>query len=167
MTKNYDLVSGNTAGGGASVVVGGIGNNAAGDYSFIGGGQSNTNTGIFATIPGGEFNIATNYSFAAGSHAQATNQGAFVWADSQNAVYASTNNDSFNVRAQGGVHLVTSGAGMTLDGRSVFSGNNGGGLTNLNASQLLSIGNENFFVGPEGNATTTGKGNTLRATKRF
>lgn len=42
---------------------------------------------------------------------------------------------------------------------------NGGGLTNLNASQLTSIGNTNggsanFFVGPSGNATTTGGDNT-------
>ena len=32
-------------------------------------------------------------------------QGSFVWADSQNATYASTTNDSFNIRAQGGVRL--------------------------------------------------------------
>ncbi len=47
---------------------------------------------------------------------------------------------------------------------SVFAGN-GGGLTNLNASALTSIGNSNggrsnFFVGSSGNATTTGSSNT-------
>jgi sulfatase modifying factor 1 len=56
---------------------------------------------------------------AAGQQAQATNQGAFVWADSQNAPFASTNNDSFNVRAQGGVDFVTSGAGITVDGQPI------------------------------------------------
>jgi hypothetical protein len=45
-----------------------------------------------------------------------------------------------------------------------FNGN-GGGLTNLNASQLISIGNTNggignFFVGLAGNSTTSGAGNT-------
>jgi hypothetical protein len=45
-----------------------------------------------------------------------------------------------------------------------FNGN-GGGLTNLNASQLTSIGNGNggsgnFFVGPSGNSTTYGTLNT-------
>jgi hypothetical protein len=44
-----------------------------------------------------------------------------------------------------------------------FSGN-GGGLANLNASQLTSVGNasgtQNFFVGPSGNATMSGFGNT-------
>ena len=46
-----------------------------------------------------------------------------------------------------------------------FNGN-GGGLTNLNASQLTSIGNTNggylfnFFVGPSGNSTMSGNYNT-------
>ena len=45
-----------------------------------------------------------------------------------------------------------------------FSGN-GGGLTNLSAAQLTSIGNatggsDNFFVGPAGNPTTSGSYNT-------
>lgn len=51
---------------------------------------------------------------------------------------------------------------------SVFAGN-GGGLTNLNAAQLTSIGNTNtndtdgagnFFIGPAGNATMAGANNT-------
>src|ERR1035441_10542686 len=44
---------------------------------------------------------------------------------------------------------------------------NGGGLTNLNASQLTSVGNtngpnafDNFFVGPAGNSMNSGAGNT-------
>jgi hypothetical protein len=48
---------------------------------------------------------------------------------------------------------------------SIFAGN-GGGLTNLNAAQLTSIGNTNidvagnFFIGPAGNATMIGVNNT-------
>ena len=48
---------------------------------------------------------------------------------------------------------------------SIFAGN-GGGLTSLNAAQLVSIGNTNtgaggnFFVGPAGNSTMTGYNNT-------
>jgi hypothetical protein len=50
----------------------------------------------------------------------------------------------------------------TITGNS-FSGN-GGGLTNVSSAQLTSIGNTNggtgnFFVGPSGNATTSGSGN--------
>jgi hypothetical protein len=57
-------------------------------------------------VPGGYGNSASgNYSFAAGSHANATNQGAFVWADSQTVAFSSTANDQFSIRAQGGVRL--------------------------------------------------------------
>jgi hypothetical protein len=35
-------------------------------------------------------------------------QGAFVWADSQNAVFASTANDQFCIRAQGGIQIQNS-----------------------------------------------------------
>ena len=45
--------------------------------------------------------------------AQATNNGAFVWAEGRfpNAGFASTNNDSFNVRAQGGVFFYVNAGG--------------------------------------------------------
>jgi hypothetical protein len=54
--------------------------------------------------------------------------------------------------------IVTNGAsGVIVSG--TFTGS-GSGLTNVSAAQLTSIGNttgsENFFVGPSGNATTTG-----------
>jgi hypothetical protein len=48
------------------------------------------------------------YSFAAGQQAQALNQGAFVWADSQSAAFTSSANDQFLVRSQGGVGINTS-----------------------------------------------------------
>jgi hypothetical protein len=60
-------------------------------------------------------------------------------------------------------------AGVTLTNafitNSVFAGN-GGGLSNLNASRLTSIGNTNagaggnFFTGPAGNSTMSGFNNT-------
>jgi len=57
-------------------------------------------------VPGGADNIASGtYSFAAGQQAQALHQGAFVWADSQNAAFSSTANDQFLVRAAGGVGI--------------------------------------------------------------
>jgi len=113
------------------------GNTASGPGSVIGGGVGNV-TGSQATnsmVPGGFQNTVNGaFSFAAGQQAQATNQGAFVWADSQNAPFASTTNNQFSVRAAGGVRFVTTGAGMNLDGpinASAFVGN-GGGLTNVN-----------------------------------
>jgi hypothetical protein len=123
--------------GNFSTVSGGNGNTAGNNEATVSGGLNNTATGQFATVPGGNSNLASGkYSFAAGRQAQATNQGAFVWADSQNAPFASTNDDSFNVRAQGGANFVTGGAGLTVDGLPVQASNNGSGLTNLNASQL-------------------------------
>jgi len=73
--------------------------------SFIGGGINNTNTGSLAVIPGGDQNVATNNSFAAGHRAKAVNQGAFIWADSQDADFSSTANNQFLIRAQGGVGI--------------------------------------------------------------
>jgi hypothetical protein len=62
-----------------------------------------------------------SYSFAAGQQAYAGHNGAFVWADSQNAQFSSTANDQFNVRANGGVRFITGGAGMTLDGQPLLT----------------------------------------------
>ena len=113
---------GNTNSGNSAVIGGGSGNGAGGRGATVGGGAGNFAGGNYGTIPGGSSNQASGlYSFAAGQQAQATNQGAFVWADSQNAPYTSTNNDSFSVRAQGGVSLVTSGAGLQVDGAQVMT----------------------------------------------
>ena len=118
-----DAIDGNTASGQDSSIVGGAGNVASGTYSSIGGGHGNVASGLgatvgggennsttvsYATIPGGYKNLASGtYSFAAGDQAQATNQGAFVWADSQGTPFASTANNQFLIRAQGGVGINT------------------------------------------------------------
>ena len=171
----YNIASGNyaTAAGGTANAGGycstAMGNfvTASGRSSFaVGGG--NTASGGWSVAMGGGTLASGSYSMAVGFDANATNNGAFVWGDTQNVPFSSTNNDSFNVRAQGGARFVTSGKGMTVDGpltASSFSGN-GGGLTNLTASQLTSIGNgnsgssDNVFAGTAGNATTTGSHNT-------
>jgi len=80
------------------------------DESTIGGGISNLANGICGTIPGGINNTAANFAFAAGSRAQAVNQGAFVWADSQSGTFSSTASDQVSFRCQGGVTF-TSGSG--------------------------------------------------------
>lgn len=136
-------------------------------YAAVGGGFDNQ---IFANasysmIPGGFANRAAGpASFAAGVQANAEHQGAFVWADSQGGNFYSTTSNQFNVRASGGVRFVTGGAGLTVDGQSVFAGTDGSGLTSLNASQLTSgtvpdlrlsanvaLRNtaNDFFVGPQ------------------
>jgi len=119
------------------VLVGGRQNIVGGSVATVGGGYLNTATGNYATVPGGSNNVASGVdSFAAGSAAQATNSGAFVWADLESTPFTSTGANSFNVRASGGVNFVTGGTGVTVDGQRLFAGTNGGALFGLNASQL-------------------------------
>ncbi|HEV2453714.1 MAG TPA: tail fiber domain-containing protein, partial [Verrucomicrobiae bacterium] len=90
-------------------------------FSVAGGGLNNTNVGPFSVIAGGQNNLAGSNSFAAGFFAEATNRGAFVWADASANGFGSVTNNSFNVRAAGGVRLVTGGTGATIDGKSVVT----------------------------------------------
>ena len=128
--------------------------------SVIAGGYANIASGTLATIAGGDQNWAANNALAAGHRAKAYNSGAFVWADSIDADFASTANNQFNVRANGGVVFVTGGAGMTLDGQPIVSGTysntvtltnvgntfagNGTGLTNVNAALLNGLASSAF-----------------------
>jgi trimeric autotransporter adhesin len=129
-------------GGDYSTIGGGQSNTIGGDHSIIGGGFqnlvtvgdgdsgaaaitggiSNQVTGSYGTIPGGLQNFATNFSFAAGRRAKADHTGAFVWADSTDADFASTVNNQFSLRALGGVRLETGGAGLTVDGMNLLTG---------------------------------------------
>ncbi len=122
------------AGGSANIasaefasIGGGNTNNASATGSTIGGGTNNIVTGTSATVPGGDLNVAQGqFSFAAGQQAQALHQGAFVWADSTNAIFTSTANDQFNIRAAGGTRIFSNAgltAGVTMaPGASAFSG---------------------------------------------
>jgi hypothetical protein len=57
-------------------------------------------------VAGGVNNLAAGTSsYAAGQRAQALHTGSFVWADSQSADFASSGNDQFSIRAQGGIQL--------------------------------------------------------------
>jgi hypothetical protein len=87
-----------------------IGVNA--DYSAIGGGNLNNigDNAQFAMIPGGQNNsvgAGASYALAAGRRAKANHTGVFVWADSQNADFASTAANQFLIRASGGVGIGT------------------------------------------------------------
>ena len=90
-------------------------------------------------VPGGWLNVASgNDSFAAGTQAKATRNGAFVWADSLMLDYdpysypdAGGIVNSFNVRAQGGVYFATAVDGVT--GRPTAGMYLGGGGSGWNA----------------------------------
>ncbi len=137
-----------------SVIGGGVNNTVQGNayQAFIGGGYHNQVGGAFPTVPGGYNNFATGQgSFAAGTQAQATNNGAFVLADNEFINFSSTANNQLSARFTGGIVLVTGGAGMTLDGQPIFSGSNGSGLTSVNAATLNGL-NSTAFAPASGSA---------------
>ena len=90
---------------------GGFLNVAAGDEAAtVGGGFGNSASGESATVPGGDSNTASgSRSFAAGTGAVASSEGAFVWAD--DACCGAVNDTgvrTFTARASGGFTFYTS-----------------------------------------------------------
>lgn len=69
---------------------------------------------------------AGQYSFAAGWRAKANHSGAFVWADSTNADFASAAANTFNVRAGAGARIEASHDGNGLE--VINNGTNGVGV---------------------------------------
>jgi len=129
--------------------IGGGGNNQvlpSASTATIGGGADNRAGGPGATVPGGSGNGAMGVnSFAAGTQAQATNDGAFVLADLQYTNFYSTTSNQFSARFRGGVRFETAGAGMTIDGQPVLStSGDGSGLTGVNASTLNGFSSSAF-----------------------
>jgi hypothetical protein len=98
---------GNHADNEDAVVSGGFENTANGPRSTVGGGFQNQATNNAATVPGGANNIASGgYSFAAGAAASAIHTGSFVWSSAEGT--SSFGNNTFTVRAHGGVAFYTS-----------------------------------------------------------
>jgi hypothetical protein len=97
---------GNAATNDFSTVAGGGANTASGIYAAVAGGYSNTAGGFYSIVAGGTANTASgSYSFAAGRRAQATTDGSFIWADSQDFDFGPSVPNFFGVRATGGVGL--------------------------------------------------------------
>jgi|ERR1039458_3768638 hypothetical protein len=99
-----------------STIGGGVNNTiqTGANDSTIGGGSGNTiqPNAQYAVIPGGRLNLATNYAFAAGYNARATNTGAFVWSDSTGTLTPSTGANSVTMRASGGFSFLTGITGV-------------------------------------------------------
>lgn len=96
----------------APVLLGGSDNEIGlgSSWAVVVGGDNNrigTNAAS-SIIVGGTNNIIANnanHSFASGRRSRVNHQGAFVWSDSQNVSFASAGNDTFNIRAQGGIQV--------------------------------------------------------------
>jgi len=129
--------AGNSALGFASTVAGGFGNSIqpGAVNSTIGGGSShriaegsahttitggyNNDVGTdanYAIVAGGRDNAANApNAFAAGTRAQASHRGAFVWADSEFNSFPSVRDDEFAIRAENGVRIQAGAANNALE----------------------------------------------------
>jgi hypothetical protein len=96
------------------------------DHAVISGGFSNQVSGFFGAIPGGDQNVAGTNGFAAGHRAKANHTGSLVWADSQDADFATTATNQFLIRASGGVGIGTSSPNRPL---SINASTNGDWLS--------------------------------------
>ncbi|PSQ34874.1 hypothetical protein BRD08_08465 [Halobacteriales archaeon SW_10_66_29] len=121
--SNEASASSATVGGGAGneasasnvTVGGGVLNEASATNATVGGGLANVASGDNATVPGGGENRATQpTSFAAGSQANAINEGAFVWADATQGAVESTGKNQFLVAASGGTGIGLSDPATTF-----------------------------------------------------
>jgi len=141
-------IQGATIGGGGGTVNGNIGlgsmfgpNEVQADFTTVGGGVHNLAVSAFSTVSGGEGNLASGQgssvcggennvasglgSFAAGSAAQAMQDGDFTWSDSSSTIaFTSAGAGEFAARATGGVRFVTAinGSGTPTAGVTLAAG---------------------------------------------
>jgi len=95
-----------------ATISGGAYNTNGGTHDTISGGLYNSTAGDSSTVVGGSYNKAAGInSLAAGYRAKANHNGAFVWADTQNADFASSAADQVSFRCNGGVTFTSSAGG--------------------------------------------------------
>lgn len=98
----------NVTNGGQDTIGGGLSNTTNGYSSTVAGGQSNSATADFSTIPGGADNVSSGmHTFAAGTQAEATFDGSFVWSDDSGSAFADLAPNMFMARASGGFFFST------------------------------------------------------------
>jgi hypothetical protein len=122
----------------APILIGGSDNEIGRESSWtviLGGDNNRIGTNCAsAIVVGGTNNLVADNcmnSFAAGRRCCVNHAGAFMWADSQNASFASAGVNTFNIRAGGGVHL--SGDSSQFFGSSV--------------RQMLNLGGTEYGIG--------------------
>lgn len=122
----------------APVLVGGSDNEIGRESSWaviLGGDNNRIGTNCpSAIVVGGTNNLVADncgFSLAAGRRSRVNHQGAFVFADSQNASFGSAGSDTFNIRASGGIHANAD--------TSMFFGST--------TRQMLNLWDDNYGVG--------------------
>lgn len=106
----------NEIGGAYSGIMAGRDHVIGGAYSSILAGQADTVYGSNSAILAGYgAKVNGDYSVAAGRRAKAIHEGAFVWADSTNADFASSAANQFLIRASGGVGVGTNAPTKQLE----------------------------------------------------
>jgi hypothetical protein len=134
-----------------ATIAGGANNLAAKPSAAVGGGDQNVASGRWATVPGGLDNAASaDFSFAAGRRSKASHAGAFVWGDSTDDDFGSTQPDQFLIRAVGGVGIGTSTPAAMLDvgGVARFEAirvADSAVVTNLNADLLDGLNSTDYW----------------------
>jgi len=94
---------------GMATVGGGQNNIANGRGATVAGGIRDSAIGYCATVPGGYHCTAQGrFTFASGRHAKSLHDGTYVWADTTDEDFASTGDNQFLIRADGGVGIGTS-----------------------------------------------------------
>ncbi|MBA4387533.1 MAG: hypothetical protein C0404_06100 [Verrucomicrobia bacterium] len=102
----------NTAYGYGDFIGGGQGNDASNTYATVAGGAVNKALAYGASVLGGLYNEAkADYSTAGGRRSKANHQGSFVWSDSQDADFTSSNTNQFSFRCQGGARFLSGSGG--------------------------------------------------------
>ena len=116
------VASGPASTGMGSLTTASGGNSTAMGCQTVASGWQATTMGLSTTASGSESTAMGHLSvaggtrsLAAGTRAQALHDGTLVWADYQNADFASTANNQFLVRAQNGVGINQTNLNATLD----------------------------------------------------
>ncbi len=125
VTSTYASLLGGYEGqvtGDYATALGGYRPDASGNYAVNLGGYLSTAAGDYSVAGGRSTTAAGDYSIALGRQARALYNGSFVWADDLAENYDSPGENTFSVRARGGITLTTHGAGVSLDGPIIMDG---------------------------------------------
>ncbi len=134
---------------GGATVAGGYASTAMGESTIASGylstamGNQTEASGYLSLAMGGNSKAQGSFSTASGRRARALHDGSFVWSDQQDADFASTSTNQFNIRASGGARFETGGAGLTVDGQKVLTsvGTNQSFVVEVNGIDALRIPN--------------------------